>query len=135
MVTHFIDFAVINSWIEYKIDCQKSEVPQRQIMDLLAFRMRLADELVHPTVTKRTARITLDDLRSKQVCNNKSRERRTDENIRYDGYMHLPDYSEKRMRCKFKSCNLQSQILCIKCNAHLCLNKNNKCFAKYHTAT
>lgn len=29
MITHFIDFAIINSWIEYKRDCQKAKVPIR----------------------------------------------------------------------------------------------------------
>lgn len=134
MVTHFIDFAVINSWIEYKNDCEKSGLPKRQVMDLLAFRMQLAKELVCPTAPKRTTRITLDEIRSKNVCT-EGREHRTDHNIRYDRIDHLPGYSEQRMRCKLETCSLQSQIFCEKCNVHLCLNKNNTCFTKYHTST
>lgn len=136
MVTHFIDFAAVQAWIEYKIDCQKSGVPQRKIIDLLAFRMRLSEELVYfQNLTKRTARITLDDVRSKHAHIEKSREGRTDERIRYDGLHHLAYYSEDRKRCKRETCNLQSQIICQKCKVHLCLNKNNNCFSQFHIYT
>lgn len=68
IITHFIDFAIIQSWIEYKNDCKKSEIPKRQIMDLLAFRLKLAEQLVYfLTTAKRTARISLDDIRSKHI--------------------------------------------------------------------
>lgn len=66
MVTHFIDFSIVQSWIEYKIDCKKAEIPHRQIMDLLAFRMKLAKQLVYfREAVKRNARITFEDVRSK----------------------------------------------------------------------
>lgn len=134
MITHFIDFSIVNSWIEYKIDCQKSEIPKREVMDLLAFRMKLAHQLVYfQTAEKRTARITLDEIRSKHARVDKSRESRTEEIIRYDGYDHLPKHSEKRLRCKLESCSLKSTIFCPKCNVHLCVNKNNDCFYEYHT--
>lgn len=132
MITHFIDLAIVQSWIEYKIDSQKAEVPKRQIMDLLAFRMKLAEQLVYSqTVAKRTARITLDDVRSKQERSEK-REGRTDTNIRYDGQHHYPECSEKRLRCKLESCHQKSIMSCEKCKVHLCLNRNNNCFRNYH---
>lgn len=134
MITHFIDFSIVQSWIEYKIDCSKSEIPKRQVMDLLAFRMRLAEQLVYfQTTTKRTTRITLDEVRTKHVRDDKTRESRTEESIRYDEHGHLPKYSENRLRCKLESCNAKSQLFCSKCDVHLCLNKNNNCFFEYHT--
>lgn len=133
MVTHFIDFSIVQSWIEYKIDCENSKIPKRQIMDLLAFRMKLAEQLVfYPTIAKRTARITLEDVRSKQARSNKSRECRTDENIRYDRFDHYPRHSNNRLRCKLESCDSKSQVICSKCKVHLCINKNNDCFYEYH---
>ncbi|XP_037048078.1 piggyBac transposable element-derived protein 3-like [Bradysia coprophila] len=133
MVSHFIDFSIVQSWIEYKIHCKRAEVPQRQIMDLLAFRMKLAKQLIYFEQTgKRNARITLEDVRTKHQRNDKSRECRTDKDIRYDGSYHLPKYSENRLRCKLESCNSKSQIYCTKCNVHLCVNKSNDCFYEYH---
>lgn len=134
MITHFIDFAIVQSWIEYKIDCGKSGIPKRQVMDLLEFRMRLANQLVYfESTRKRTARITLDDVYSKHERKDKSRESRTDQNIRYDGFGHIPKYSEKRLRCKLESCQSKSQLYCSKCNVHLCVNSNHDCYAEYHT--
>lgn len=132
-ITHFIDFAIVQSWIEYKKDCEKSKIPKRKVMDLLEFRMNLADQLVYfKSPPKRIARITLDDVRSKQKRLDKSRERRTDENIRYDGFDHFPEYSKNRLRCKLESCNSKSQVFCSKCNVHLCLNLNHNCYLEYH---
>lgn len=66
---------------------------------------------------------------------NKPREGRTDEKMRYDGMQHLPKWSENRLRCKLESCSVKSNIFCVKCNVHLCMNKNNNCFLEYHTRT
>lgn len=133
MITHFIDFSIVQSWIEYKMDCKKAGIPTKEVMDLLAFRMKLSKQLVYfQTAAKRSARITLDEVRSKHLHQEKSRERRTEEEVRYDEYRHYAKYSEKRLRCKLESCNQKSQVICSKCNVHLCLNKNNDCFYEYH---
>lgn len=133
MIAHFIDFTIVQSWNEYRIDCEKSAIPKRQVMDLLAFRMRLADQLVYaPSPAKRSSRITLEDVRSKNQRVDKSRERRTDDDIRYDGFDHFPEYSENRVRCKLETCNGKSQVFCSKCRVHLCLNLNHNCYRDYH---
>lgn len=111
MITHFIDFSIVNSWIEYKRDCQKAEVPKREIMDLLAFRMKLSEQLVYSqNNSKRTGRITLDEIRSNQERRDK-REFRTDDNIRYDERNHYPECSDSRVRCKLESCNLKATVV------------------------
>lgn len=137
MITHFIDFSIVQSWIEYKNDCKRSEVPQRQVMDLLAFRMSLANQLVYPqSAAKRVARITLDEIHSKNENVEKPREsRKTDESTRFDGLDHFPEYSENRIRCKRTSCTSKTQVYCPKCNVHLCLKLNQNCYRAYHTTT
>lgn len=133
MIAHFIDFSIVQSWIEYKNDCKISKIPQRQVMDLLAFRMSLANQLVYPQVSaKRVARITLDDIRSRNDVQTSRESRITDENIRYDRFDHFPKYSENRLRCKLNSCTSRSQLFCPKCNVHLCLNLKQNCFMEYH---
>ncbi|KAE9528797.1 hypothetical protein AGLY_012372 [Aphis glycines] len=47
MVSHAFDMAVSNSWLEYVEDAKKLKVPKKEIMDLLNFRMRLAEELIY----------------------------------------------------------------------------------------
>lgn len=53
MLTHFIDFAIVKSHIEYKMDCEKSNIPKRQVMDLLEFRMTLSDQLINSYILNR----------------------------------------------------------------------------------
>lgn len=47
MVSHAFDMAASNSWLEYVEDAKKLKVPKKEIMDLLNFRMRLAEELIY----------------------------------------------------------------------------------------
>lgn len=44
---HFVDFALSNSWEEYKEDCIKAKIPKKDIMDLLDFRMHVAKSLIY----------------------------------------------------------------------------------------
>lgn len=133
VISHFIDFAIVNSWIEYKMDCERSQILKKERMDLLAFRMKLADQLVRtPTTARRSTRLAPDDQAdSKKTVRDK--EYRTDKRVRYDDQGHYPEYSKTRLRCKLETCNLKSQMVCRKCKVHLCLNRNNNCFTAYHT--
>lgn len=97
MISHFVDFAVVQCWIENKNECQKLELPKRQVMDLLAFRMNLAKDLVHSTqAINRTGRLNMDDIRNnpKNNGNKNARERRTDDSTRYDQVAHVPTYTK-----------------------------------------
>ena len=53
-------------------------------------------------------------------------------NVRMDGIFHFPVVNTVRQRCKLPTCNHLSYIQCEKCEVHLCLNKNNKCFKSFH---
>lgn len=125
VITHFIDFALVNSWIEYKIDCEKSGASKREIMDCLMFRTKVIQQLLASESGTRRQRLVKKD--------NKAKERSPDDWIRYDGQDHLAKYSEARLRCKLKSCDSKSQIICSKCKVHLCINNHNDCFYAYHT--
>lgn len=43
---HFIDLAVVNSWILYKQDLKRRNTPAKNISQLLDFRITLAHELL-----------------------------------------------------------------------------------------
>jgi len=46
---HFIDLAVVNSWILYKQDLKRKNTPEKKIPQLLDFRITLAHELINST--------------------------------------------------------------------------------------
>lgn len=133
VISHFVDFAIVNSWIEYKLDCERAHVPKKERMDLLAFRMKLADQFVSlPRAAKRSTRLAADyqPESNKKVQN---REYKPDACSRYDDIGHIPEYSHIRLRCKLETCNLKSKVICTKCKVSLCLNRNNNCYKAYHT--
>lgn len=46
---HFIDLAVVNSWLLYKQDLKRKNTPEKKIPQLLDFRITLAHELLNST--------------------------------------------------------------------------------------
>lgn len=48
-IMHFIDLAVVNSWILYKQDLKRKNTPEKKIPQLLDFRITLAHELINST--------------------------------------------------------------------------------------
>ncbi|KAK9728889.1 hypothetical protein QE152_g17023 [Popillia japonica] len=43
---HMIDFVLVNSWLEYKKDCAKRNVPNNSVLHLLDFRIHVAESLI-----------------------------------------------------------------------------------------
>jgi len=46
MVSHAFEMAVSNSWLEYINDAKQLKIKKKDTLDLLGFRMRLAEELI-----------------------------------------------------------------------------------------
>lgn len=46
MITHAIDLANANSWLQYKRDAEKQSIPTKDQIDLLQFRKSISE---HPT--------------------------------------------------------------------------------------
>lgn len=46
LIAHAIDFAVVNSWLEYVRDAKKANYPKNSILDLLEFRTMIREDLI-----------------------------------------------------------------------------------------
>ena len=104
-------------------------------MDLLHFRMRLADVLVlggKDTSNKKRGRPSASSPDT--PVQRRRGESRPPEEIRFDGAQHLPLHENGVLptRCKFPECKGRSRIKCEKCNVHLCLSKEKNCFRSFH---
>lgn len=137
MIFHAVDLAVVNSWFEYKRDCNRLGVPKKSRMGLLDFRFRLAECLVKvgkamPISKRGRPSSTPEQPRRKVPKQNE--EVRPFPEIRHDLVGHLPhlDGSKEGKRCKNAKCNKKTHFFCEKCQVHLCIKKERNCFVMYH---
>lgn len=135
---HLIDFALANSWIEYKTDCERNNVPAKQILPLLEFRTHVAESLIkwgkNVRINKRGRPSSSPSPREFPIPRRKPTEVRPLQEIQKDHVDHLPHFDTKKeaTRCKLTGCKGRSHIFCNKCQVHLCLVRNRNCFVDFH---
>lgn len=136
---HFIDMAVCNSWLEYRIDHNSSN-SKAKYMDLLQFRNDIVNGLIarsnqQACSRKRGRPMTSlsQDLPISPTISQKRRKVTPATSIRYDGNQHWPEYNKNKGRCKAKECAGQTRYRCVKCDVLLCIpNGSRNCFKDYH---
>lgn len=138
---HFIDVAVVNSWLEYIRACDAENVPRKRRLQLLQFRLELAEALVvgvtpAQQTRKRGRPSKEDDLEEEQPQPHRNAlASRPVEEVRYDNVGHFPDMADsntREKRCRMKFCNMRSKVICVKCQVNLCFNTNRNCFRQFH---
>lgn len=132
MVFHAVDMAVINSWLEYYLDCKKLKIPTKERMDLLNCRLRLADNLINvgKFATPKRPRCrpregaSLDHSSSSSPPKKRynSKEVRPFDETKTDQIGHIPvsDNNTEATRCKNKNFKGKTHVYCLKCKLYLC---------------
>lgn len=133
---HFVDMAIVNSWLLYRRDCESLSIPQKKQKDLLSFRTSIAQALCMQgkDLSKRKRGRPHSDVErefEKKRHRGPAKAIPTQE-VRSDAVGHWPVVESVRQRCKLPHCKGQTVFRCSKCNVHLCLNKNNNCFREFH---
>ncbi|KAM7291292.1 piggyBac transposable element-derived protein 3 [Ixodes scapularis] len=135
VMSHFVSFGIVNSWLEYLRDAQENRTPRKSVLDLLGFQNEVALSLItcNKAVAKKRGRPSLQQAGEppKKVHNAEPRPVRA---VRYDGLNHWPAHVAQTFaqRCKFEGCTSRTRIRCRKCNVYLCLSANNDCFFAFH---
>ncbi|XP_052737981.1 piggyBac transposable element-derived protein 3-like [Bicyclus anynana] len=138
VILHFIDLAVCNAWRLYKIECAATQIQSNKIMDLMEFRMQVADGLTNSPVRQRRSASSDDDQNEvENLVPNTPKYKRSNQPStakRYDGYDHLPAFEEidNPRACRLERCRSRSKIKCEKGDVYLCLTRKQNCFAAYH---
>lgn len=133
---HLVDLAVVNSWLLYRRDCDSLAVPRQKQKDQLAFKLALANHLCklgRPVAGEKRGRPSFD-IQQQYVSKKKRGPTKPipDVDIRSDQVGHMPVVMATRQRCKLPLCKGQTVFKCVKCQVHLCLNKNSNCFIAFH---
>ncbi|MGL6082107.1 MAG: hypothetical protein ACRC4N_06460, partial [Gammaproteobacteria bacterium] len=115
---HFVDIAVVNSFILHKYLCQsQSKTP----LSHKEFRERLLSELATQSSTSDAPEPSTSATAAAEQC--------------------LPEYfgsdaaSGRRVcaLCKLAGLKIKTPMYCTKCNVPLCLVPSRNCFSKWHT--
>lgn len=132
VIFHFVNMAVVCSFLEYKKDCERFGVTPMKLLD---FQQILGNELNAVEKRKVVGRPSLERLVLQQNRKRKSDEQRPHDFDRFDGLDHLPDHtaSPSASRCKNDKCSGKTRVACIKCKVHLCLTNSKNCFLAFHT--
>jgi len=131
MVFHTVDMAVTNSWLEYYQDCKNLNILNKDRMDLLEFRLRLADNLIYvgkvdtPKIPRGCPRecSSLENSPSPSPTRGKysSREVRLFYETKTDQIGHYPESDDNNdaTRCINTNCKGKTHVFCLKCKVHL----------------
>lgn len=126
VIFHFLDLAVVTSWLQYRKDCRSVGMRTSEQLQLLEFRNDIAECLMkcgtNPLAIRSPGRPMQQAMQYGPPVD-----------VRLDGVGHVPKWNE-RQRCKNSACEDRfSHFVCVKCNVSLCLNKNRNCFLSYHS--
>lgn len=97
-------------------------------MDLLNFKLRLADNLINlgsSAVTKSRGRPSSSTPENSPQTKKKKKKPLPHEETRKDLIGHLPMYNNNKLRCKKEGCGAKTHVYCKKCNVHLCFVVHN----------
>ncbi|KAE9521970.1 hypothetical protein AGLY_017629, partial [Aphis glycines] len=139
LIVHAFDLVVANCWIQYLKDAKYLNIQKNKILDLLHFRLQLANEIINcrkPITPKRkgrpsntsTDRSSRCSSNSEDICTQLSpqtnKKIKTDspippDAVRYDTIDHLPgiDSLKNPTKCKHPKCTRKhrTHIFCEKC--------------------
>ncbi|XP_041827207.1 piggyBac transposable element-derived protein 3-like [Melanotaenia boesemani] len=117
MITHAFDLAVVNSWLEYRLDSKRANNPTKDILDLLHFKMNVAQCLVRvqKTVASKRGRPSMSP--DPQNAPHRPPHRPVQDSrplpeVQYDMVDHMPNYDEKKeaTRCKMPDCTGKTHV-------------------------
>lgn len=123
VISHFIDLALSNCWIQHRVERPQSK------MQLYDFRLSVALSLIScidssdssdsDTAPPKRGRVSALPAVASRVTSAK----------------HLPVACNLKnsARCRKEGCKGKTRIKCEKCNVFLCLSTGKNCFKEFHT--
>ncbi|CAM1299597.1 Uncharacterised protein r2_g951 [Pycnogonum litorale] len=134
---HSLTVALVNAWFLFRRRHDELGTNKKAVMPLRKFQSVCATSLTNTGKGKKRprGRPSLEEkanLEAQQPYKHKYVALPQD--VQKDEFNHFPMYDKLRQRCKLcpRDKAAFSYIKCMKCNAHLCLNKDRNCFLAFH---
>ncbi|XP_037514183.1 piggyBac transposable element-derived protein 3 isoform X1 [Rhipicephalus sanguineus] len=122
------DVAVVNAWLQYKDDCELLQVPRKNILSQLDFKLLLAHHLL-----RAESKVDDDDeLPVKRPVN--KRTPLPPVPFRTAGARHMPELSSQKSasRCRNPGCTERTKFRCTHCDVFLCITASRNCYKQFH---
>lgn len=132
---HFLDLAMINSWLAYKKLMSQKPGFSGKLCNLGTFRLEVAETLCLLGKKNEVKRGRPSSALEHEIQAKKKKgvsQVAPVKDVRLDQVAHWPNFCDKSNRCKMPKCTGFTQTICEKCNVSLCYNKRNNCFREYH---
>ena len=133
-IFHFIDLAIVNSWLEYRLDQKALGIPNRNIMDLLAFKIYIGECLTNDADCEVNNHAIYEPPKYLQIGKPIAPKSIPPLDVRVSSNKHLPicavDDKNKFMRCRNKNCKGKTRFQCSSCQ---CIQPHRQCFFEFHS--
>lgn len=129
---HYLDLTMSNSWLLYKRVCKYKNLPVKGIISSANFRLEVGETLckmgIKPTL--KTRRNLENEIEAKK--HRGPAQRVPPKEVRQDQVGHWPQWTNKKIRCKYPKCSGFTHTMCEKCGVALCYIRAKNCFKKFH---
>ncbi|XP_045509387.1 piggyBac transposable element-derived protein 2-like [Colias croceus] len=127
---HYLDLTMANAWLLYKRVCKDNGLSCR--LSSADFRLDVAVTLcklgTKPSMSSR--RSLENEIQAKK--HKGPAQHAPPMAVRQDQIGHWPQWSDKKIRCKFPKCTGFTHNTCEKCGVALCYTKTKNCFRNFH---
>lgn len=128
---HYLDLTMANAWILYRRVAAYKKVESKCLASA-DFRQEVA-----VTLCKIGAKTNVSTRRSLQTEIEAKKHKGPAQHVppkavRQDQIGHWPQWSDKKIRCKFPKCVGFTHNVCEKCGVALCYTKTKNCFKEFH---
>ena len=141
-IMHFIDLAIVNSWFQYRSDEKVKGAANRDILQLIDFRLDIAQTYLAAHDEHLVDEAGEDSDENDENAENAASSRRRGcvvplppAALRLSQAKHLPEMtSGHSMRCRNRGCWAKTKVRCVSCKVHLCLVADRNCFREFHVS-
>lgn len=132
VISHMIDLAVANSYLQFK---QREQKSVKNVMGIREFKIDLGEHLISSNVDSTDSDDSTNDF---EQLLPKHKKRKTTivpiptKDTRKKKAEHLPRHSSKQNRCRHEGCYKKTTVYCKKCAVHLCFTVQRNCFEMFH---
>lgn len=125
---HYLDLTIANAWLLYKRVAKYKNLEGSSRLRSADFRLDVAE-----TLCKMGIKPNLLNRRSLESEIQAKKHKGPAQHVPpKDQIGHWPQWSDKKIRCKFPKCLGFTHNLCEKCGVALCYTKTKNCFRNFH---